>query len=177
MPPSKPTFAPSHNPTAKSTAAPTAPVPLHISSKSEFNTPTKFSSIGSGVVFVGAGNYYVETKKTFSRPADVTVKVRQMDGSQECGVVSVFPQAKARHSGYNAGVGWWGAYFGAGVDGSISKYGKTNGATSKWHTLRINVAADGKVYYYLDSQLRWSVSDNKYQTGVIRLGYNCRRWC
>jgi len=141
-----------------------------------FAQPTGGTSLLSGVINTNQGSYYVDTKRIFKRPADVSVKIRQNGGSPECGVISIFPQSSKRHSGYNAGIGWWAHYFGAGVDGSISKYGGNNGATSSWHTVRINVAADGNVYFYLDGNLRHKVSNNKYMSGIIRLGYDCRNY-
>jgi len=132
-------------------------------------------SFSQGIISTRQGSSYAETRQTFHRPADVSVQIKQNGGSAECGVVCVFPQRKVRHSGYNAGTGWWRSYFGAGVDGSIAKRGSNNGATSSWHTVRINVAADGKVYFYLDGALRYTATDNKYKSGVIRLGKdNCR---
>jgi hypothetical protein len=130
------------------------------------------------VIHTNQGNYYVDTKQTFRRPADVTVMMKQVGDSNnpECGVISVFPQRHSRHSGYNAGIGWWRHYFGAGINGHIRHYGKNNGATNVWHTVRINVAADGMVYYYLDGQLRHKVADNRYQEGKVRLGFNCRAY-
>ena len=149
-------------------------------STSEYLQLTGGTSISSGVINVNAGSHYVDTNQTFTRPADVTVKLRQNGGDSECGVISVFPQTTAQHSGYTAGIGWWGneagspGHFGAGVDGSIARYGDNNGTTSTWHTVRINVAADGKVYYYLDNELRYTLADNKYNSGIIRLGNSCR---
>ena len=148
-------------------------------STNEYSQPTGGTSISHGVISVNAGNHYVDTKQTFTRPADVTVKIRQNGGDSECGVISVFPQTTAQHSGYTAGIGWWGnetdspGHFGVGVDGSIARYGANNGKTSTWHTVRINVAKDGKVYYYLDGELRHTVADNKYWSGIIRLGNSC----
>ena len=151
-------------------------------STSEYLQLTGGTSISGGVIDVNAGSHYVDTKLTFMRPTDVTVKIRQNGGDSECGVISVFPQTTAQHSGYTAGIGWWGneadssGHFGAGVDGSISRYGDNNGKTSSWHTVRINVAADDKVYFYLDGELRHTVADNKYKSGIIRLGNSCHSY-
>merc|ERR1711998_523408 len=60
---------------------------------SEWNQPTSGTSFpSSGVIQTNSGGYYV-------------------DSSNECGVVALFPQNTNRHSGYNAGVGWWAHYF------------------------------------------------------------------
>ena len=130
----------------------------------------------SGAVTVPAGSSYVETKETFHRPLDVTVQMRQShgSGSGECGVVSVFPSNEARHSGYNAGMGWWSNRFGAG-NGNAHAHGAGVNHANNWHTVRINIAADGKTYYYLNGQLRHTVSDNSaWSAGHIRFGNNCR---
>ena len=50
----------------------------------------------------------VQTKEVFHRPVDIEVDMYQTQGSSECGVVQLFPQTGQRHTGYNAGVGWWG---------------------------------------------------------------------
>jgi hypothetical protein len=157
-------------------AKPPMPLVQVKATPSEWNFRTKGVSISKGVERANQGNYYMETRRTFKRPVDMSVKVRQTAGGSECGVIALFPQTATRHSGYNAGIGWWAKYFGAGVDGSISKRGNNNGQTSSWHTVRINAAADGKVYFYLDGQLRYTVANNKYQSGVIRLGNNCRNF-
>jgi hypothetical protein len=130
----------------------------------------------SGGVTVPAGSSYVETKETFHRPLDVTVQMRQShgSGSGECGVVSVFPNNESRHSGYNAGMGWWSNRFGAG-NGNAAAHGAGVNHANNWHTVRINIAADGKTYYYLNGQLRHTVSDNSaWSAGHIRFGNNCR---
>jgi len=144
---------------------------------SEWNQPTSGTSFpSSGVIQTNQGGYYVDTKETFHRPVDMSVELYQTSGSNECGVVALFPQNTNRHSGYNAGVGWWAHYFGAGVDGSITNYGTDGGATSGWQTVRINAAADGKVYYYLGGSLKYTATNNNYQSGIIRLGNNCRNF-
>jgi len=51
-----------------------------------------------------------------------------------------------------------------------------NRASSDYQTLRINAAADGKVYYYLDGKLKHQVSDASLKSGKIRLGNNCRNF-
>jgi hypothetical protein len=123
------------------------------------------------------GNYFVETSKVYERPVDVSVQMRLVSGSNECGVVAVFPKTRARHSGYTAGVGWWSNYFGAGVDGRIARYGNNGGNNLKqWHLVRINVADNGKVYFYLNGQLRRTITDNRYRRGKIRLGNGCRMY-
>merc|ERR1711985_22832 len=110
---------------------------------SEWNQPTSGTSFpSSGVIQTNQGGYYVDTKETFHRPVDMSVELYQTSGSNECGVVALFPQNTNRHSSYNAGVGWWASYFGAGVDGS----------------------------------LKYTVSNNNYQSGIIRLGNNCRNF-
>merc|ERR1711959_715828 len=75
---------------------------------SEWNQPTGGTSFpSSGVIQTNQGGYYVDTKETFHRPVDMSVELYQTSGSNECGVVALFPQNTNRHSGYNAGVGWW----------------------------------------------------------------------
>jgi hypothetical protein len=74
-------------------------------------------SFTSNYVRTRQGNYFADTKQTFHRPADMSIQIHQQGGGHECGVVSLFPRSRTRHSGYNAGVGWWGRYFGAGVNG------------------------------------------------------------
>merc|ERR1712216_382275 len=102
-------------------------------------------------------------------------KIRLSSGSNECGVLNIFPQNTARHTGYNAGVGWWANYFGAGVDGAIGRRGNNAGNNLRqWHTVRINVAADGKVYFYINGQLRHTIVHNRYKSGKIRFGNGCR---
>ena len=139
-------------------------------------TYTKGVGFSSGVLTTTAGRSVATTKQVFTRPVDISVMLRQTSGGAECGVVRLFPQTGARHSGYNAGIGWWAHHFGAGKDGSISKYGGNNGATSSWHTVRINAASDGYVYFYLDGSLRHKIKDNSYQKGTISLGHNCRNY-
>jgi hypothetical protein len=107
----------------------------------------------------------------------MSIQLHQWGGSSECGVVSLFPQRNARHSGYNAGTGWWGRYFGAGRDGSIGKRGgiPANNA-NRWNTVRINARADGWVDFYLNGSRRYRIRDNRYKSGVVRVGYGCRRF-
>merc|ERR1719510_1991610 len=125
---------------------------------------------------IPAGSNYIETTKVYKRPIDVTVDMRQSDGlNAECGVISVFPTSSGRHSGYNAGLGWWRSHFGAGSPGPAAR-GNTNGAVSNWHTIRISVLANGIVHYYLDGILRHTDNDMKYTSGKIRLGNNCREF-
>ena len=38
------------------------------------------------------------------------------------------------------------------------------------------MAADGKVYFYLDGSLRATRTDFKYTSGVVQLGKNCRHY-
>jgi len=140
---------------------------------------TEFNHASNGV-FTGTGmritSGYVDTKRTFQRPVDMSVDMLQVDtSSDECGVVALFPPSTGRHSGYNAGVGWWGQYFGTGAPGATTS-GKMPSTTKEWHTVRINAAADGKVYFYVDGELRRTVDHNQYQSGVIRLGNNCRNF-
>jgi hypothetical protein len=144
-------------------------------SSAGFKQPTSGTSFYQKEVYVKQGNFYVDTQMKFERPVDVSVKIKQTDGNDECGVIAVFPQKNTRHSGYNAGIGWWHKYFGAGVDGSIKRYG-ASGTTKTWHTVRIWASDDGKVYFYLDGKLQQTITDNKYQSGVIRLGSSCRNY-
>jgi len=130
----------------------------------------------NGDVVVNEGASYVETERTYSRPIDVSVEMRQSDGkSPECGVVAVFPSSTARHSGYNAGIGWWGSHFGTGSPGP-AKRGDTNSDTSYWHTVRISVLENGLVKYYIDGIHRHTDTSNEFTKGKIRLGNNCRQF-
>jgi hypothetical protein len=145
--------------------------------------PNQFVKKTRGVHFSGSevrinqGNYFADTKQTFTRPADMSIQLHQWGGSSECGVVSLFPQRRARHSGYNAGVGWWGRYFGAGKDGSIGRRGRIPGNNAnRWNTVRINARADGWVDFYLNGSRRYRIKDNRYKSGVVRVGYGCRRF-
>ena len=139
-----------------------------------FKATTGVSFTGQSIK-INQGKYYTDTKQIYSRPADLTVQTRQRGGSDECGVVSLFPRSRTRHSGYNAGVGWWGRYFGAGVNGAIGKRGGS-GNTNRWQTVRINARADGYVDFYLNGSRRYRVRDNRYRSGVVRLGYGCRNY-
>jgi len=146
-------------------------------STSEWEQPTAGTTFPSStVVQANQGSYYVDTKNSFNRPVDISVEMYQSSSSPECGVVALFPQTTTRHSGYNAGVGWWGDKFGAGVDGSITNYGNDAGSTSGWQTVRINAAADGNVYFYLGGVLKYTASNNNYQSGIVRFGNNCRNF-
>lgn len=126
--------------------------------------PNQFRKRTGGVSFVGSevrvaqGNYFADTKQRFTRPTDMSIQLHQWGGSSECGVVSLFPQRNARHSGYNAGTGWWGRYFGAGRDGSIGRRGgiPANNA-NRWNTVRINARADGWVDFYLNGARRYRI--------------------
>ncbi len=145
--------------------------------------PTQFRKRTGGVHYSGnevrinQGNYFADTKQTFTRPADMSIQLHQWGGGSECGVVSLFPQRRARHSGYNAGVGWWGRYFGAGVDGRIGRRGTINGHNAnRWNTVRINARADGWVDFYLNGRRNYRVKDNRYRSGVVRIGFGCRRF-
>merc|ERR1719270_1793312 len=101
--------------------------------------------------------------------------MRQSDtDSNSCGVVAMFPEDTSRHTGYNAGLGWWDKYFGYGFP-APHKNAQTHD-TKEWHTVRINAAADGEVYFYLDGELQRQVTQNTYQSGVIRLGINCKTY-
>ena len=90
------------------------------------------TNIRDGIINVDAGNYYIDTQKTFTRPVDVSVMIRikitglmikqrfdsggggamehyegeAPESFPDCGLVSVFPQKTDRHSGYNAGIHW-----------------------------------------------------------------------
>jgi hypothetical protein len=133
------------------------------------------ASFHAGIATVRQGSAYIQTKQTFRRPLDVSAKIRQTSGGNECGVMQLFPRNGARHTGYNAGVGWWRNHFGAGVDGRIGRRGNNAGNNLRaWHTVRINAAADGKVYFYINGQLRYSIVDNRYKSGHIRFGKGCR---
>jgi hypothetical protein len=135
---------------------------------------------------VSAGAAWATTKEVFSRDKpgglEVSVELKLTAGSNECGLLTVFPQSGSRHSGYNSFVGGWRGYFGAGVDsaGPARKYGKT-GDLKQWQKLRIKFANeqnDKKVYFYLNDETtpRHSVNDNRYTKGTIRLGHNCRNF-
>ena len=123
---------------------------------------------------VKAGSYYVDSTRTFTRPVDLTVEMKQISsGGAQCGIVALFPTSTARHSGYNAGVGWGGNVFGTAVAGAISK--PANGVyATNWNTVRINAAKDGKVYFFVNGVLKKTETNRKYNSGVIRLGNNCR---
>ena len=113
------------------------------------------------------GPHYVETRKRFNRPLDMTVQMRQVSGSPECGVVAMFPTSKARHSGYNAGIGWWSNGFGTGAPSpqrAIIHVHKKD-----WQTVRIYAAADGNVYFFLNGGLEKVVKDTKYSSGPCLL--------
>jgi hypothetical protein len=111
----------------------------------------------------------------FTRPLDFSIKMRQTSGKPECGVVSLFPNSKARHSGYGAGVGWWSNQFGTSAGGKFMG-NKVIVHKAAWQTVRIYAAADGKVYYYLNGGLERTITDNKLTKGVIRLGNGCADW-
>ena len=123
---------------------------------------------GSGVLTVKGGSNYVSTVQKFSRPLDVSVKMRQSSGSPECGVMAIFPTSSNRHSGYNVGLGWWSNGFGTGSGQNIrrSKY-FTHG--NNWHTVRIYAEVNGMVSYYLNGQLIHRLSDSTYASGEVRL--------
>ena len=121
------------------------------------------------------GNAYIQTKKIYTRPVDIRAVIRLGELTPECGVVNLFPQTSARHSGYNAGVGWWKKYFGAGIDKSIKKRG-SSGDLSRWQTVRINARKNGWVLFYLNGKLRYRLKSRRYQKGKIRLGMGCRKF-
>ena len=93
-------------------------------------------------------------------------------GSPECGVVAVFPDSTARHSGYNAGIGWWSDHYGVGHAAATEKSNLIHG--NQWQTVRINVAADGNTYFYLNGELEHTTTDDLGSSGSIRFGNNCR---
>jgi hypothetical protein len=143
----------------------------------------------TGELEVPHGHGFAETSKTFERPLEVSVMMKQDNtkGGQtwaECGVLQVFPQAAARHTGYNAGTNWWHRHFGAGVDGAIGQEGlMTTGNTRQgknmqyeWNEVKIRALEGGKVEFYLNGELRKTVTDWKYNNGFIRMGYGCRHY-
>jgi hypothetical protein len=136
------------------------------------SSAAKFSN---GVLTFKGGPNYISTVQQFTRPLDVSIKMRQTSGKPECGVVSIFPDSSTRHSGYNAGLGWWGNGFGTAVGGKPHKT-KIIVHKAAWQTVRIYAAADGKVYYYLNGALERTETDSKYTKGGIRLGNNCVGW-
>merc|ERR1719263_1386351 len=87
----------------------------------------------------------------------------------ECGVLQLFPQANTRHTGYNAGLNWWTHFFGAGVNHAIASRGSMDGKGFEWNNVRIHAKADGNVDFYLNGELRYTVYDNRYQYGTIRV--------
>jgi len=141
----------------------------------------KESHLTPGAIYVSAGSGYAESDIEFQRPIDMTVMMKQDKNAggifhksiAECGVVQVFPQANARHTGYNAGTSWWRTQFGAGVDGAIAGRGSMGNNGFEWNKIRINAKADGKVDYYMNGKLMYTAVDNKYQSGKIRVGFGC----
>ena len=130
----------------------------------------------TGELEIPHGNGFAETTKFFKRPLEVSVMMKQdntkgghwWEKYAECGVLQVFPQRhNVRHTGYNAGTNWWHSHFGAGVDGHIGKEGlmKTNGKNMQyeWNEVKIRALEDGNVEFYLNGELRKTVSDHKYQ--------------
>ena len=117
--------------------------------------------------------HYAETKIQFTRPVDVSVNMRQTGASSpECGVLAVFPPDTGRHSGYSAGIGWSGDGFGTGIGASTEKTSTVVHGTN-WHTVRIVLAPDGGVFFYLDGHLKREVASNtQFTSGVVRLGNN-----
>lgn len=130
----------------------------------------------NGIITVNSGSAYVQTRKSYNRPVDVEAQIRQTHGGYECGVLALFPQNGHRHSGYNAGVGWWRHYFGAGVDGHIGRHGHSGNIRHHWRRVRINARSDGYVDFYMDGHLRYRVKDNKYHHGPVRFGKSCRQF-
>ena len=98
-----------------------------------------------------------------------------MSGSAACGVVAVFPTSVVRHSGYNAGLGWFGGDgFGTGAPGATKSATHMHG--NNWNTVRIRVDQYGLVRFYLNGVLKRSEADNTYTSGIIRLGNNCQTY-
>jgi len=126
------------------------------------------------VLTMGSGSGYVESLDTYSRPIAVSVEMRQVSdtGSPECGVIALFPTDTGRHSGYNAGIGWWASWFGTGLPGAEQTTEYVHG--EDWATVIIDAAADGNVYFYLNGELQRTVADTQFNSGVVRLGNNCR---
>ena len=100
---------------------------------SDFTTSAGTSWSGN-VLSVAAGSFSVHTKKSFTRPVDMNVQMRQNGGSPECGTVALFPTAGTRHSGYNAGLGGWGNGFFVGAPSPVKAATFVHGST--WHTVR-----------------------------------------
>jgi hypothetical protein len=98
--------------------------------------------------------------------------MRQVSGSPECGVVAMFPTSKSRHTGYNAGIGWWSNGFGTGAPSASRAIIHVH--KKDWQTVRIYAADDGNVYFFLNGGLEKVVKDNKFTSGPIRLGHGCR---
>merc|ERR1719230_1068043 len=122
----------------------------------------------------GGSSDYMRTLATYSRPLTVTFKARKAAGSDECVAFQIFPQSSARHTGYNFGFGWWAHYQGAGIDGSIDRYG-ADGTISDFQEYKAVLTTD-TVTFYRNGQEFWSRADNRYQSGQIMIGHSCRKW-
>jgi len=127
-----------------------------------------------GEIVIKGGNHYVETKESYQRPFRMSVEMRQIDSrSPGCGMVAVFPDTYKRYSGYNAGLGFGGKMrdqFGVGTPKIETRGG--HGATDTWNTVMIQVK-EHIVQFYLNGELRHTVSDSKFQSGRVRLGNSC----
>jgi hypothetical protein len=135
-------------------------------------TANRYATFKSNVLTIKAGSNFVDTRACFKRPLDMTIDMRQVSGSPECGVVAMFPSSKTRHSGYNAGLGWWANRFGYGTPGA--KAAVIHVHRNNWKTVRIYAAGDGNVYFFLNGALERVVKDTQLWGGAIRVGNNCR---
>eukprot|EP01047_Picozoa_sp_COSAG01_P017191 COSAG01_NODE_904_length_12843_cov_83.351146_2_plen_2267_part_00 len=122
----------------------------------------------------GANANWIQSKKSYTRPLTVQATMRQVSGTPGCGVIAVFPTSAARHSGYNAGIGWWANSFGTGHGSKISKASTLKHGNS-WHTVKIRIT-NTQVEFYLNGVLQRTLSDTQYKSGPIRLGNNCRNY-
>merc|ERR1711918_184467 len=90
---------------------------------------------------MGQGNYQSRTKLAYSAPITVTLEMKQSGNSDECGDFQVFGRVNERHSGYNAGMGWWTHYTGYGYNGADghNQWALKDGSSQRWRQFTISV--------------------------------------
>lgn len=124
--------------------------------KQLFESTSKAASFKNGVVTVPAGSssfQMISTKRSYRRPLTLEVDIRATPGKSasrrllaemgEC-TVALFASKPSKHKGYNAGIGWWSKYFGAGVDRAVKRAGGSPNL-NEWQQLKIDAREDGWV--------------------------------
>merc|ERR1711998_324039 len=124
------------------------------------------------------GNYQSRTKLAYSAPITVTLEMKQVGGgSDECGDFQVFGRVNERHSGYNAGMGWWTHYTGFGYNSADghNQWALKDGSSQRWRQFTISVHTNGVATFWLDGQ-KYATKQGSASSGHLSIGVNCRNY-